>query len=130
MAKKHKLTKAGLINLIHESIEEYAVLCDSGNGFEYEYTIRKCETDAGTYYSMEYSYGTCWSEELRGVNIYHLLNTGSGYEWIDTDPIGEHTEYDQFFMLTTFMRFIQEIESSGKYKSKILRVELISYFNY
>ena len=130
MGKKHKLTKAGLINLIDESREEYHVLCDSGNGYEHEYTITSYETDAGTYYSMEYSYGTCWSEELRGVNIYHLLNTGSGYEWIDTDCIGDKMDYDQFFMYTTFMRFIQKIESSGKYNTKILRVETIQSFNY
>ena len=106
--------------IVFNSKAEFHVICSSDNGYDHEYTIVTYESDLGTHYTMKYSNGSCWSYELQGVNIFHLLNTGNGYEWIDTDPMGTKIEYDEFFMYNAFMRLIQKIE--GKYHSEIIQV--------
>jgi hypothetical protein len=77
---------------------------------------------------MEYSNGSCWPYEKHGVNIFHLVNTGNGYEWIDTDPIGREMDYDNFFMYTTFMRFIQNVEA--RFGVEVLHVIKHDSFGY
>lgn len=125
---KVSLAKKRAPQIAFDSKETFHVLCGSDDGYEHEYTIVTYQSDAGTHYNMHYSDNSCWSKELRGVNILHLLNTGNGYQWIDTDPMSEKIEYDEFFMYAAFMRLIQKIES--RYMSEIVQVIKIDSFPY
>jgi hypothetical protein len=115
-------------NIVFNTKEIFYIMCSSENGFEHEYTIITYQSDLGTHYTMEYSNGSCWQYEKHGVNIFHLINTGNGYEWIDTDPIGKKMDYDNFFMYTTFMRFIQNIEA--RFSAEVLHVTKCESFFY
>jgi hypothetical protein len=126
MSKKSKL-KDLLVLLADPDV--YHVYSDSGDGFGHEYTIKVRETDSGRMYSMEYSSTSEWSEEVRGVNVFHILNTGSGFKWIDTLP-SLTLEYDQMYQLQVLLRFIQDIEASGNYTTKVLKVEEVSSFKF
>jgi hypothetical protein len=128
--KKNKTTsnKKRAPQIVFDTKEKFYVMCGSDNGYEHEYTIVTYQSDLGTHYTMEYSNSSCWSYELQGVVMLHLLNTGNGYEWIDTDPMSEKIEYDEFFMYTTFMRLIQQLE--GRYMSEIMKVIKIDSFPY
>lgn len=106
------------------------VLADAGDGYGHEYTIKVLEVESGTLYSMEYSDSPTWSEEQRGVNIFHLLNSGNGYEWIDTNPMGSTVHYDQFYMYTVFFRMIQELESDERFSTKIVEIKQLTKFNF
>jgi len=127
MSKKTKLLKDLLVLLADPDI--YHVYSDSGDGFRHEYTIQIRETESGTMYSMEYSDTGEWSEEIRGVNVFHILNTGSGFRWVDTLP-ELVLEYDQMYQLQVFLRFIQDIEASGNYTTKVLKVEEVSSYKF
>jgi hypothetical protein len=127
MSKKTKLLKDLLVLLADPDI--YHVYSDSGDGFRHEYTIKIRETESGTMYSMEYSDTGEWSEEIRGVNVFHILNTGSGFRWVDTLP-ELVLEYDQMYQLQVFLRFIQDIEASGNYTTKVLKVEEVSSYKF
>ena len=127
MSKKTKLLKDLLVLLADPDI--YHVYSDSGDGFRHEYTIKIRETESGTMYSMEYSNAGEWSEEIRGVNVFHILNTGSGFKWVDTVP-DLTLEYDQMYQLQVFLRFIQDIEASGNYTTKVLKVEEVSSYKF
>lgn len=126
MSKKSKL-KDLLVLLADPDV--YHVYSDSGDGFRHEYTIKVREIEFGTMYSMAYSDSDEWSDNLRGVNIFHMLNTGNGFKWVD--PLPSLTlEYDEMYQLQVFLRFIQDIEASGKYTTKVLKVEEISTYNF
>jgi len=127
MSKKTKLLKDLLVLLADPDV--YHIYSDSGDGFRHEYTIKIRETESGTMYSMEYSNAGEWSEEIRGVNVFHILNTGSGFRWVDTLP-DLTLEYDQMYQLQVFLRFIQDIEASGNYTTKVLKVEEVSSYKF
>jgi hypothetical protein len=127
MSKKTKMLKDLLVLLADPDI--YHIYSDSGDGFRHEYTIKIRETESGTMYSMEYSDTGEWSEEIRGVNVFHILNTGSGFKWVDTLP-ELVLEYDQMYQLQVFLRFIQDIEASGNYTTKVLKVEEVSSYKF
>jgi hypothetical protein len=126
MSKKSKI-KDLMVLLADPDI--YHVYSDSGDGFRHEYTIGVRETDSGTMYSMNYSDTNEWSEEMRGVNVFHMLNTGSGFRWVDTLP-SLTLEYDEMYQLQVFLRFIQDIEASGRYTTKVLKVEEVSSYKF
>ena len=128
MGKKIKFEYSLMPASSIDDVKVFHVLVDSGEGYQHEYIIKALDVESGTLYSMQYSNNVTWSEELRGVNIFHLLNTGNGYEWIDTDPMSEKIEYDEFFMYATFMRLIQQLE--GRYMSEIMKVVKIDSFPY
>ena len=107
----------------------YHVISDSGDGFEHEYTIKVREIESGTMYSMEYSDSDEWSDNLRGQNIFRILNTGNGFKWVDTLP-RLTLEYDEMYQLQVFLRFIQNIEASDWSTTKILKVKEVSSYNY
>ena len=117
------------VNSMNDS-RVFHVLADSGDGYQHEYTIKVLEVESGTLYMMEYSNSPTWSDELRGVNIFHLLNTGNGYQWIDTDPMGSTVHYDQFYMYTVFFRMIQELESHDRFSTKIMEMKQLTKFNF
>jgi hypothetical protein len=126
MTKKKKVKK--LIMTLAEP-DVYHVISDSGDGFEHEYTIKVREIESGTMYSMEYSDSDEWSDNLRGQNIFHILNTGNGFKWVDTLP-RLTLEYDEMYQLQVFLRFIQNIEASDWSTTKILKVKEVSSYNY
>lgn len=127
MSKKKKAYK--LIPLEDEG-KTYYVYADSGYGYEHEYTIKELDVESGTLYSMEYSNSMTWSEEQRGVNIFHLLNNGDGYQWIDTNPMNSTIEYDEFYMYSVFFRIIQELESNDRFSTKIMEIKELATFNF
>lgn len=127
MSKKKKSYK--LVPLEWDG-KVYHVLTDSGDGYRHEYTIKVLEVESGTLYSMEYSDNTTWSEEQRGVNILHLLNTGNGYEWVDTDFPGSNIEYDEFYVYSVFFRVIQELESHHTFSTKVVEIKELTKFNF
>lgn len=108
----------------------YYVLSDSGDGYQHEYTIKVLDVESGTLYMMEYSNSITWSDELRGVNIFHLLNSGDGYQWIDTDPMRSTVHYDEFYLYSVFFRVIQELESDDRFSTKIVEIKKLTKFNY
>jgi hypothetical protein len=108
----------------------YHVLSDSGDGYQHEYTIKVLDVESGTLYNMEYSDNTTWSEEQRGVNIFHLLNTGDGYQWIDTDPMSSTLHYDDFYIYSIFFRLIQQLECHDRFSTKIVEIKELTKFNY
>lgn len=130
MGKKTKpeysLIPAGSV----DDIKMYHVLADDGDGYGHEYTIKVLDVESGTLYMMEYSNSITWSDELRGVNIFHLLNTGDGYQWIDTDPMDSTIQYDEFYLYSVFFRVIQELESHSRYNTKIVEIKELTKFNY
>lgn len=130
MGKKNKINsrKKKEPKIVFNSRAQFHIVCGSDEGYDHEYTIETYESDLGTHYTMKYSDGSCWPYELQGTDIFHLLNTGNGYEWIDTDPMGSKMEYDEFFMYNAFMRLIQQIE--GKYQSEIIQVIKYDSFSY
>lgn len=113
-----------------DDVKVYHVMADSGDGYQHEYTIKVLDVESGTLYSMAYSDGITWSVELRGVNIFHLLNTGDGYKWIDTDPMGSTIQYDEFYVYSVFFRLIQELESHDRFSTKIMKIKELTKFNY
>jgi hypothetical protein len=130
--KKAKITdnKKKEPNIVFNTKERFYVMCSSENGFEHEYTFVTYQSDLGTHYTMEFSNGSCWEYKLHGLNIFHLVNTGNGYEWIDRniDNTGKKIEYNDFFMYATFMRFVQRLE--GKFAIEILNVVTYDSFGY
>lgn len=128
MKKRKKVPK---ITILMGATREFHIHVDSGeNGYQHEYTVKVQDSESGTFYSMEYSNSDVWSEELREVNIFHLENNGNGYEWIDTDPMGNYVDYDEFFRYTLFMRVIQYVESNAKFSTKILEINEVETFNF
>ena len=113
-----------------DDVKVYHVMADSGDGYQHEYTIKVLDVESGTLYSMAYSDGITWSVELRGVNIFHLLNTGDGYKWIDTSPMNSSVDYELFYMYSLFFRVIQELEASNKFRTKVLETKELTKFNY
>ena len=113
-----------------DDVKVYHVMADSGDGYQHEYTIKVLDVESGTLYSMAYSDSIAWSQELRGVSVFHLLNTGDGYEWIDTNPMHGTVQYDEFYLYSVFFRVIQELESHSRYNTKILEVSELTSFNY
>jgi len=131
MGKKNKELRYSLMpaNVIDDT-RVFHVLADSGDGYQHEYTIKVLEVESGTLYMMEYSNSPTWSDELHGVNIFHLLNTGNGYQWIDTDPMGSSVDYELFYMYSLFFRVIQELESTSKFRTKVLETKELTKFNF
>jgi hypothetical protein len=127
MSKKTKKLKDILALLANSDV--YHLFSDSGDGLKHEYTIKTKETEAGTMYSMEYSNSSEWSDEIRGVNVFNMLNTGNGFKWVDTLP-NLSFDYAQMYELQVFLRFIQDIEASSKYTTKVLKVEEVSTYNF
>ena len=130
MGKKTKLQYSLIPAGSVDDTKIYYVLSDSGDGYQHEYTIKVLDVESGTLYMMQYSNSPTWSDELHGVNIFHLLNTGDGYQWIDTDPMGSTIQYDEFYVYSVFFRLIQELESHSRYNTKILEVSELTNFNY
>jgi hypothetical protein len=98
-------------------------------GSEHDYTIKVTEVESGTLYTMEYSNSKTWSHEQHGVNIFRLLNTGNGYEWVDNDQMSTSLPYDDFQEYSVFFRLIQELEGHYRHTTRILEVsELTSYY--
>jgi len=126
MSKKKKVKK--LIMMLADP-DIYHVVSDSGDGFNHEYTIKVREVESGTMYSMEYSNSSEWSDDLHGMNVFHILNTGSGFKWVDTSP-SLTLEYDEMYQLQIFLRFIQDIEASSRYTTKILKVDEVSTYKF
>jgi len=126
MSKKTKLKD---LLIVAADPDSYHVYADAGNGFEHGHTITIRTTESDTMYSMYYSENAQWSEETRGANIFNLLNTRSGFTWVDTVPESSLT-YDDMYNLQVFLRFIQDIEASPKYTTKILKVEEVSSYNF
>jgi hypothetical protein len=126
MTKKKKVKK--LIMMLADP-DIYYVVSDSGDGFNHEYTIKVREIESGTMYSMEYSNSSEWSDDLHGMNVFHILNTGSGFKWVDTSP-SLTLEYDEMYRLQIFLRFIQDIEASSRYTTKILKVDEVSTYKF
>lgn len=126
--QKHKPSKADSAEIVFNSTATFHVMCGSPEGYNHEYTIVTYQSNFGTHYIMNYADNSNWSEKLRGAKIYHLLNTGNGYEWLDTDPMTDKIEYDEFFTYTTFMRLIQKIE--GRYMCNVIHVVTLDSFNY
>lgn len=127
MGKKFKKDYS-LIPLVPE--KEYYIYSDSGNGSEHEYTIKIQEVETGTLYSMQYADSSTWTDDLRNVNIFHLLNTGNEYVWVHTDPMNVLVDYDEMFRYQLFLRFIQDIEARGKYSVTIVEITQVSSFNF
>jgi hypothetical protein len=131
MGKKTKEIEYSLVPV--NSIDDartFHVLEDSGDGYQHEYVIKVLDVESGTLYSMQYSDNVTWAEELRGVNIFHLLNTGDGYEWIHTKPMGSSVQYDEFYLYSVFFRLIQDIESDDRFSTKIIEIKEVATFNY
>jgi predicted dithiol-disulfide oxidoreductase (DUF899 family) len=130
MSKKTKKLKDILALLANsDGYDVYHLFSDSGDDFKHEYTIKIKETESGTMYSMEYSNSSEWSDEIRGVNVFNMLNTGNGFKWVDTLP-NLSFDYAQMYELQVFLRFIQDIEASSKYTTKILKVKEVSTYNF
>jgi hypothetical protein len=131
MGKKNKEIEYSLMpaNSI-DDVRIFHVLADSGDGYQHDYTIKALEVESGTLYSMQYSDHITWSSELRNVNIFHLLNTGDGYEWINTKPMRSTVQYDEFYLYSVFFRLIQDVESHDRFSTKILEIKELTKFNY
>ena len=131
MGKKNKEVEYSLmpVNSI-DDVKVFHVLADSGDGYVHEYTIKTLDVESGILYTMQYSDNVTWSAELRGVNIFHLLNTGDCYEWINIEPMLSSMQYDEFYLYSVFFRLIQELESHSRYNTKILEIKEITTFNY
>lgn len=131
MGKKNKEIEYSLMpaNSI-DDVRIFHVLADSGDGYQHEYTIKALEVESGTLYSMQYSDNVTWSSELRNVNIFHLLNTGDGYEWINTEPMRGTVQYDEFYLYSVFFRVIQDVESYDRFTTKVLEIKEVTTFNY
>lgn len=127
---KIKNSKKREPDIVFNTTERFYIMCSSESGFEHEYTFITYQSNLGTHYTIEYSNGSCWPYEVHGVNILHLVNTGDGYEWIDTntDSISKKIDYDDFFVYTTFMKFVQKLE--GKFMCEILHVSKYESFPY
>ena len=130
MGKKNKIEYSLIPANVIDDTRVFHVLADSGDGYQHDYTIKALEVESGTLYSMQYSNNVTWSEELRGVNIFHLLNTGNGYEWIGTDPMSTSLQYDDFHEYCVFFRLIQELEGHYAHTTKILEVSELTIFYY
>ena len=131
MGQKNKEIEYSLmpVNSI-DDVRVFHVLADDGDGYGHEYTIKVLEAESGILYSMQYSDNVTWSAELRGVNIFHLLNTGDGYEWINTEPMRSNVQYDEFYLYSVFFRLIQDVESHSRFSTKILEIKEVTTFNY
>jgi hypothetical protein len=130
MGKKIKFEYSLMPASSIDDVKVFHVLIDSGDGYQHEYIIKALDVESGTLYSMHYSDNVTWSEELRGVNIFHLLNTGNGYEWIDGTQLSNSMGYDEFYLYSTFFRLIQQIESSDRFTTKILEIKELETFNF
>lgn len=130
MGKKNKsgysLIPAGSV----DDTKMYHVLANDGDGYGHEYTIKVLDVESGTLYMMEYSNNITWPKELHGVNIFHLLNTGDGYQWIDGNRMGSTVQYDEFYLYSVFFRVIQELESHDRFSTKIVEIKELTKFNY
>ena len=130
MGKKNKIEYSLLPANVIDDTRVFHVLADSGDGYQHEYTIKVLEVESGTLYMMEYSNSNTWSEEQRGVNIFHLLNTGDGYKWIDTDPMSSTVEYDDFYMYSVFFKVIQKLESHDRFSTKVIEIKELMKFKF
>lgn len=126
MGKKKKFKELMML-LAHPDI--YYIYSDSGDGDRHEYTIKVRSTDSGVIYSMHYSNSPEWSEEQRDVNIFHIINTGNEFKWIDTVP-ELVLDYADMHMLQVFLRFIQDIESKPQYTTTVVKVDEVSSYNF
>jgi len=130
MGKKNKPYYSLVPANVIDDTRVFHVLADSGDGYQHEYTIKVLEVESGTLYMMEYSNSPAWSDELHGVNIFHLLNTGDSYQWIDTDPMGSTVEYDDFYMYSVFLRVIQKLESHDRFSTRIIEIKELMKFKF
>ena len=125
--KKNK--KDAKIVVLTGPSREFHIHTDGGDGYQHEYTFKVHKSESGTYYSMEHSNSMAWPEEVRGVNVFHILNYGDGYEWIETKPMDKHLGYEDMFKYSVFMRVIQYVESDPRFGTKILEINEVESFN-
>lgn len=118
------------IKLILEPDNEYHVHCDSGDGYQHEYTIKVSGSDSGTFYSMAYSDSNTWSEETKGDTIFTILNDGNGYKWMHTTLMSFYIDYLVFHQYSIFFRVIQQLESDPKFSIKVLKINELTNFNF
>ena len=131
MGKKNKKIEYSLApDVSAEAPRTFHVIYHNDLGSEHEYTIKVREVESGTLYTMEHSYSKTWSYEQHGANIFRLLNTGNGYEWIDGTQLSNSMGYDEFYLYSTFFRLIQQIESSDRFATKILEIKELETFNF
>jgi len=131
MGKKNKDIVYSLEPDIHaDGPRTFHVINHNDLGSEHDYIIKVTEVESGTLYTMEHSYSKTWSYEQHGANIFRLLNTGNGYEWIGTDPMSTSLQYDDFHEYCVFFRLIQELEGHYAHTTKILEVSELTSFYY